>query len=41
LIELHHRGGRGLPDALKLCAAAVEIGDEPPPRHDHVLDHIT
>jgi pyrimidine-nucleoside phosphorylase len=41
LIELHHRDGRGLPDALKLCAAAVEIGDEPPPRRDHVLDHIS
>jgi pyrimidine-nucleoside phosphorylase len=41
LADLHHRDGRGLADALTLCAAAVEIGDEPPPRPGHVLDHVS
>ena len=31
LIELHHRGGRGLERAIELCRAAVTIADEPPP----------
>ena len=41
LVELHHRDGRGLAEALTLCAAAVEVGDEPPPARDHVLDHVS
>jgi len=41
LVDLHHRDGHGLAEALTLCAAAVEIGDEPPPRRGHVLDHVS
>jgi pyrimidine-nucleoside phosphorylase len=41
LVELHHRDGRGLPDALALCGAAVDIGDAPPAHREHVLDHVS
>jgi pyrimidine-nucleoside phosphorylase len=40
LLELHHRGGRGLATARQLCAAAVTIGDEAPPKRPSVIDHI-
>jgi pyrimidine-nucleoside phosphorylase len=41
LVELHHRDGRGLAEAQALCSSAVTIGEEPPPRHDHVMEHVT
>jgi len=40
LAELHHRGGRGIGDALALCGSAIVIADEPPSRREHVLDHV-
>jgi pyrimidine-nucleoside phosphorylase len=40
LIELHHRGGRGLDAARQLCAAALAIADQPPPHRDKVLGEI-
>jgi pyrimidine-nucleoside phosphorylase len=30
LLELHHRDGRGLDEALALCGDAILIGDQPP-----------
>ena len=40
LIELHHRGGRGLQPAIELCRTAVTISDEPPARRDKVLEEL-
>jgi len=40
LVELHHRGGRGLEAARELCASALAIADEPPPHRDQVLGEI-
>jgi pyrimidine-nucleoside phosphorylase len=40
LLELHHRRGRGLEAARQLCAAAIEIGDVPPPARPAVIDEI-
>ncbi len=40
LAELHHRGGRGIGDAIALCGRAIAIADGPPPRRAHVLDHV-
>jgi len=40
LAELHHRGGRGIGEAIALCSRAIAIADEPPPRREHVIDHI-
>jgi pyrimidine-nucleoside phosphorylase len=40
LLELHHRGGRGVGAALALCQEAVEIGDAPPPRRNTVLGEV-
>jgi pyrimidine-nucleoside phosphorylase len=40
LLELHHRGGRGLETALALCQRAAAIGDEPPLRRQTVLDEV-
>jgi pyrimidine-nucleoside phosphorylase len=40
LAELHHRGGRGIGDAIALCGRAIAIADEPPPRREHVIDHV-
>jgi pyrimidine-nucleoside phosphorylase len=40
LLELHHRGGRGLEAALALCAASIGIGDEPPPRRQTMLGEV-
>jgi thymidine phosphorylase len=39
LVELHHRDGRGLEEAMAWCSRAVTIGDAPPPR-DIVLDQV-
>ena len=40
LVELHHRGGRGLAAARELCEAALAIDDQPPPHRDKVLGEI-
>jgi len=40
LLELHHRGGRGVEAAMALCREAVAIGDAPPPRRPTVLDSV-
>jgi thymidine phosphorylase len=40
LLELHHRGGRGVGEALALCRAAIVIADEPPSRHSLVLGSV-
>jgi pyrimidine-nucleoside phosphorylase len=41
VIEIHHRGGRGLAEARRLLAGAIAIADEPPARPPLVLDRIT
>ena len=40
LLELQHRDGRGLEDAMASCSQAVRIGDVPPPRRDIVLEQV-
>jgi len=40
LIELHHRGGRGLDEALTLSTSAIEIGDRPPAARAKILDEV-
>ena len=40
LLQLHHRNGRGLEEAQRFCAAAVQISDSPPMRRAHVLDEV-
>ena len=40
LLELHHRGGRGVEAAMALCREAVAIGDAPPPRRPTILDSV-
>ncbi|HTM02811.1 MAG TPA: thymidine phosphorylase [Vicinamibacterales bacterium] len=40
LLQLHHRDGRGLEEAQRFCAAAVQIADVPPGRRAHVLDEV-
>ena len=40
IVEIHHRGGRGLADARRLLAAAIQIGDEPPAASPLILDRI-
>jgi pyrimidine-nucleoside phosphorylase len=40
LIELHHRGGRGLQQAVELCGGAIAISEEPPPHRDEVLGEV-
>jgi len=40
LLELHHRGGRGLDAALALCRDAIAIGDTPPPRRPAILGDV-
>ena len=40
LLELHHRGGRGVEAALALCQEAFVIGDAPPPRRDIILGDV-
>jgi pyrimidine-nucleoside phosphorylase len=40
VLMVHHHGERGLADARALLAAAVTIGDEPPPPRPLVLERI-
>ena len=40
LIELHHRGGRGLDEALTLSRSAIEIGDRAPAARAKILDEV-
>jgi pyrimidine-nucleoside phosphorylase/thymidine phosphorylase len=40
LLELHHRGGRGVDAALALCQQAITIGDEPPPHRATILGDV-
>jgi pyrimidine-nucleoside phosphorylase len=40
LLDLHHRGGRGVEAAMALCREAVSIGDAPPPRRPTILDSV-
>jgi thymidine phosphorylase len=40
LIELHHRGGRGLDEALTLSRSAVVIDDRPPAPRAKILDEV-
>jgi pyrimidine-nucleoside phosphorylase len=40
LVELHHRDGRGVEEALEYCRSAIAIGDEPPARREKVLGEV-
>src|SRR6185436_18544465 len=40
LIELHHRGGRGLDEAVVLCRQAIAIGDQAPAARTKILDEV-
>jgi pyrimidine-nucleoside phosphorylase len=40
LLTLHHRGGRGLSDALASIATAIEVADAPPARPDVIVETI-
>jgi thymidine phosphorylase len=40
LLELHHRDGRGLDEALALCGEAIVIGDQPPASRGNILDEV-
>ena len=40
LIELHHRGGRGVEAAMELCRAAITISDVSPPAREKVLGEV-
>jgi thymidine phosphorylase len=40
LLELHHRGGRGLAAARELCATAVGIGDTAPAPRPAILGEV-
>jgi thymidine phosphorylase len=40
LIELHHRGGRGLDEALMLSRSAIVIADAPPAARAKILDEV-
>ena len=40
LLELHHRGGRGLEAALALCAEGVTVADLAPPPRPTILDEV-
>jgi pyrimidine-nucleoside phosphorylase len=40
VIEIHHRGGRGLEEARRLLAGAVEIADSMPPPRPLIFDRI-
>ncbi len=40
LLELHHRGGRGVDAALRMCHDAVAIVDAPPPARQEVIGEV-
>jgi pyrimidine-nucleoside phosphorylase len=40
VLRLHHRGGRGLEDAVRLLTEAVEIGDAMPSPRPVVIDRV-
>ena len=40
LIELHHRGGHGLEEALALSRSAIVIDDRPPVPRAKILDEV-
>jgi pyrimidine-nucleoside phosphorylase len=40
LLDLHHRDGRGLDEAMRLCQRAITIGETPQPRREHVLAEV-
>jgi len=40
IIEIHHRGGRGLEEARRLLTAAIAIADQPARARPLVLDRI-
>jgi len=40
LLELHHRGGRGVEAAMALCSEAITIGDAPPPSRPTILGDV-
>ena len=40
VLRVHHRGGRGLEDAVRLLAEAVEIGDARPSPRPIVVDRV-
>ena len=40
LLELHHRGGRGVEAALALCREAIAVGDAPPPPRPTILGNV-
>jgi pyrimidine-nucleoside phosphorylase len=40
VLELHHRGGRGLDAALAFCRAAIAVGERPPDPRPKVLAEI-
>jgi thymidine phosphorylase len=40
LLELHHRGGRGVEAALALCQDACVIGDAPPTLRATILGEV-
>ena len=40
LLELHHRGGRGVEAAMALCREAIAIDDAPPPRRAAILGDV-
>ena len=41
LVDVHHRDGRGLEEALSLCRGAIAIGDQPAPHREHVIEHLS
>ena len=40
VLELHHRDGRGLEEALSLCRRAVDVGEDPPVVRERVLAEV-
>jgi pyrimidine-nucleoside phosphorylase len=40
LLELHHRGGRGVEAAMDLCREAVAVGDVPPIQRPTILGSV-
>jgi pyrimidine-nucleoside phosphorylase len=40
IVEIHHRGGRGLAEARRLLQSAIDVADAPPARRPLVLERI-